>query len=822
MDADSARKLLHGWLGADLNEADTRHQLIDVVLHDLLNWPRTKTKCELHVNEGFADYVLAHRTGDPALIIEAKRTGKTFLLPLDQNSEKPTKYVPLNQLLTDADTAQVINQVRSYAIDLGCEFACATNGHQWVLFRAFARGKNWKQLRAFVINTLNWFEANYAEATNLLSYEAIEHNRSLSSLLVKSAITNREIYYPKERVDHFAVAVGTNRHAKYLRPMVGRYFKNLEDAEEEFFESCYVRQREYDTAFDGLSDILRDSLTPYLEEYGIQQTEDTERGGRFGNRIVKSLRDSKSADVVVLFGGKGIGKSTFLRRLLVNNSPQFLAKHAVVARIDLLNDPDDTDFLRQKIWRTLVDELDVDRVLEAGRDDLLSLFNDKYETAQRQTLVGMPESSLEYNKQLNSLVSAWKQDHEYCALKLTDYWKRLHRGIVVVVDNTDQFKGDTQDFCFTLAQQIASHLGCLAIISMREERFQRSRVHGVLDAFQNAGYHLSAPLPHQVFLRRLYYVRGVLADKDKAPISIPTLNYESSEREDLIRFLDILINEFNKGSSSPLYTFLVSCAHGNIRLALELFRGFVISGYTNVGEMVDVKTNLWTLKTHHVVRPLMTPHRFFYEESDSPIPNLYQLRSKSRGSHFTALRIINRVSRGADPNNAHFVAVTDLRDVFSSAYELGDDFNRCLDMLLRYSLVEANNRVDEYSDEIDSIRVTQYGIYLAGELASEFTYLDMASTDCGLFSQTTANELADYGNQDYRLFRSNQKIDRINARIAKVRAFLAYLQEQENWELENIGIVDEDVVTQGIIDRFEAGVPEIERSAQRNVGRAKE
>ncbi len=818
MESEIARESLRNWKNVDLNEADTRHQLIDLIIHDILSWPRSRIRCETHVNEGFADYVLAHKSNDPALIIEAKRTGYTFQIPADQNSDKLTKYVPVAQLLTDDALAEVINQVRAYAIDQGCEFAVATNGNQWVFFRAFARGKNWKQLRAFVVQSLDWFIDDYTEATNVLAFEAIERDRSLSTLLAPSPSHNREIYYPKERIDHFSIPVTTNRFARYLRPMVSRYFQNLEDAEEDFFETCYVRQREYDVAFDGLSDILKGALTPYLEEYGIQQTDDNEHGGRFGNRIVKSLRDSKSADVVVLFGGKGIGKSTFLRRLLVNSSPQFLSKHAVVARLDLLNEPDDTESLRAKVWRTLVNELDVDRILDGSRDDLLALFEDKYQTALKQTLVGIPEDSVEFNTALNSLVSGWKQDYEYCAKKLTEYWKKLHRGVVVVIDNTDQFKGETQDFCFTLAQQIASHLDSLSLISMREERFQRSRIHGVLDAFQNSGYHLSAPLPHEVFLTRLRYVRAVLNDEVRVRSAIPLLNFESDERENLIRFLDILVNEFNKGVASPLFKFLVACAHGNIRLALELFRGFAISGYTNLGEMVDVKTNLWTLKTHQVVRPLMTPHRFFYEEADSPVPNLYQLRSSSHGSHFTGLRLIRRISKGADPNNAHFVAVTDLRDVFGSTYSLADDFNGCLEMLLKYSLVEANNRIDEYSDDIDSIRVTQYGHYLAEELAHEFTYLDLSSTDCGIYSQSAANELAEFGNEDYRLFRSRQKMDRINARLAKVRSFLAYLQEQEEWEAKNLGIADEDLVCGAIVDRFEASVPEIERSAKKNVG----
>lgn len=821
MDAHSALELLATYDGVDLNEADTRHQIIDVILHELLHWPRSRTKCEKHVNDGYADYVLHDRSGSAVIVIEAKRTGISFTLPVDSNSTRLSRFVALSSLLTDPTISATVEQARGYAIDLGCEFAAVTNGRQWIFFRAFAKGKNWKLLRAFVIQSNAWFSAEYTQASNYFSFTAIDEQRSLSTLLVTSTLSNREIYYSKERIENFTAPVNSNKFEKYLRPTASRYFRNLEDAnEEDFFASCYVRQREYDSAFGGLSEILRDALTPYLERYGIQQTDDTERGGRIGNRIIKSLRDSKSADVVVLFGGKGIGKSTFLRRLLVQNAPQFLSKHAVVARIDLLNIPDDPSAIRTHIWTRLVDELDVDKLLNADRENLLELFSDRYETATRQTLVGLPPDSIEFNTTLNTLIGEWKRDLEYCATRLSEYWRKNHRGIIVVVDNTDQFKGETQDHCFTLAQQLATHLSCLSLISMREERFQKSRVHGVLDAFQNSGYHLSAPLPHQVFLTRLEYVTDILQSKERVNQSLSALNYESQERDDLIRFFDILKNEFKKGASSPLFTFLVACAHGNIRLALELFRGFLVSGYTNIGEMVNVKANLWTLKIHQVVRPLMTPHRFFYEEADSQIPNLYQIRSKSKGSHFTALRILKRLSKGADPNNPHFVSIADLRDIFVSTYDLLDEMTESLDVLLRYALIEANNRIDEYSDDIDEVRITQYGIYLLTEIAQEFTYLDLTSTDCGVYSQTTASELAHYGNEDYRLFRANQKMERVTARIAKVRCFLEYLSQQEVWERENLGIVGDDLIVSSIREGFELSVPDIERSAVRNVGRA--
>jgi len=64
-----------------LNEADTRHRVIDRILHDVLCWPRSSVSCECYTKAGFADYVLIGRRGGHVLFIEAKKSGNYFTLP---------------------------------------------------------------------------------------------------------------------------------------------------------------------------------------------------------------------------------------------------------------------------------------------------------------------------------------------------------------------------------------------------------------------------------------------------------------------------------------------------------------------------------------------------------------------------------------------------------------------------------------------------------------------------------------------------------------------------------------------------------------------
>jgi len=42
----------------DKNEANTRHKIIDFVLHEFLNWPKNRVSHEEYVHAGYADFIL--------------------------------------------------------------------------------------------------------------------------------------------------------------------------------------------------------------------------------------------------------------------------------------------------------------------------------------------------------------------------------------------------------------------------------------------------------------------------------------------------------------------------------------------------------------------------------------------------------------------------------------------------------------------------------------------------------------------------------------------------------------------------------------------
>lgn len=809
-----AINLANEHIGRELNEANTRHHVIDRILHEVLDWPKAQVSCEDAVASGFIDYVLTKASGQVALVIEAKREGKYFELPKAKHEQEP-HYILIRTLLTDPNIKSAITQVRNYCLDVGCAYGAICNGHEWIIFRVFEQGIDWRSLRAFVIPSLKAVAESFSKVYNALSYRCVSYDGSLNSLLSRDAQENRETYRPGQEIPAYARAIQPNKYVQFLRPIADRYFGVIDESQVELFDACYVSDREYEHAFRSAQSLLTDALTPYLEEYGIRQTKNDDGGGEFGNRLEKGLLEQRG-DVVVLFGGKGIGKSTFLRKLLFVRQPQILRKNAVTVIIDLLNVPEDTTKVHEEIWKALIKGLDINKLLEGSREDLLTLFSDRFAIARRQDLYGFSETSTDYQRILNGLISEWKRDHKYVAKQLVEYLKKIHKGAIVVIDNTDQYGRKLQEYCFATAHEISSSLKCLTIISMREERFYASSIHGVLDAYQNSGFHLSSPHPNAVFIKRLEFVKKLLAS------DLVTRHVAGVDAPDEIRkTLRTLLNSFEQGFRNPnshLASFLSACAHGNIRLALELFRGMLISRYTNIEEITSVRT--WTWQIHQVLKPVMIPNRFFYEEAQSHVPNIFQLRTKVRSSHFTALRILRPLVKLGEIQGAAFHPISPLITEFANRYQMEEDFRMTCDMLLKYGLIESSNRLDQFSDDIDGIRITTYGRYIYEDLVKAFTYVELVSTDTAIFDSRVCAELTILSTDEYTLWEASwtdvkKRIERVETRLKKADEFVRYLEKEEEREVDLFGLAIEERFTPALRLSLDDEIEEVRRSANR-------
>jgi hypothetical protein len=809
---DIAKKISLTYAKTDLSEADTRHQIINVVLHDILAWPNSLVTCEESVNPGYADYVLKNEKGSAVLVIEAKKQGKYFELPKNIVNGDLHKLVRLKILLSDKEIGSAVLQVRQYCIDIGSDFAAITNGNVWIIFKWYQKGRNWKDSNAYVVTNLEYFHSEFIESQNLLNFSSVCKDLSLQKELGDLGTNIREKYYPKEFIYHYNSPVRNNKYYSFLKPLCNRFLENIPIENREFLDSCYVNTRDYSEIQNGVALLIYDALSPYFVNEGIRDISDDRRAGAFGKLITHNIKESRTQEFLILVGGRGCGKSTFIKKYLFSNPPPEIKHFAKVTVIDLLHCAQIENQLADEIWKSALALLDADGLLNNGRDKLIGLFDDKYQIFKKQFLEGLPENSVEYHRELSGFLDECKRDIKYCCERIKKYWANKAKGLVILLDNMDQLRPELQDVCFLTGKELSKRLDCLVIVSMREERYYRAKTAGVLDAYHNKGFHLSSPKPKKVFEKRiLYMIRKIGESKNpEVELGIP----DDAPIDRVLKFLSLCLREFRNGSA-PLNQILSSSTQGDLRLALSFFREFLTSGYTNVDEMIS--TPYWNIAPHQIIKPVLIPNRYFYEEKLSEIPNIYQIRSEGNSSHFTSIRILKMLSeRSAVGGEAAYIGVSFIVEYFSNTFSMKEDCIRSIDILLSKRLIEANNRLEHYSEQLDEVKVTAFGDFMINHLCFEFTYLDLVSLDCGLFDEALKNEFVQYASEEYELFKLERILDRLNHRLKRVDLFVEYLRREEEREL---GIYDLPRNDSGIAlyikDGFEIAKQRVMRSASR-------
>jgi len=810
------------------NEADTRHQIIDRLLHEVLSWPHESVKCEKKVNPGYIDYVLRDRVNRAVLLIEAKREGAYFALPTKlTKAADHLRSVRLRTLATDPNIAKAVSQAAQYCPAIGCQYACVTNGHEFIIFRTFIPGKDFMDADALVIPNLKFFAERFTPAYNLLSYQAVTSDRSLQRALESKNGLSRELCYPKHGITHYDSPYQKNSYARFLEPIARRYFGEIAPTDKRMMDHCYVFARGTMEVQDGIRKRLSDSLTPFFQADGAEDITPVRTGGKLAERIARSLSSRQSGEVLILYGGKGAGKSTFLKRLLYYDPPTAFTIHAFPIIVDCLRAPQDKAQLANYLWEEITTALNLDELLGRPMEDLLRLFEDRFALAQKQELAGYQVGSSEYLRERNALVSRWKEDKLYLARRLKMYWEKLGKRAVIAFDNTDQLSPALQDHCFLSAQSIAREMQCVTIISMREERYCRARTMGVLDAYQNSGFHLAAPDLEGVFTKRINLVIDDLEASGR--MHIKEVLPDDAPFGQLKRFFIACLRQFQEPHNA-LSRFLQECSRDNTRLALQFFAQFLSSGYTHAEEMVE--NPRWTVIDHQVIKPMMVPQRFNYDEDKSLIPNIYQCRTPSRGSHFTMVRVLRMLRQGASTfhDKAGYWRVDALVGDFDSKFGMRQDCESALDVLLQHGLVEANNRLDRYSVEksggdghemiyADEVRITAFGIYMLDYLSPQFTYLDLVSLDCGLGDEKLYNSFCNAASDERTMAIAHDKEGRLISRLKRVEAFVEYLQREESREKGEFLLAESEEHMPTVVSSFDAEKPRVMASARKNLGR---
>lgn len=798
----------------DLREADVRYQIIDNVFKNILSWPDDKVRCEDHVNSGFIDYTLYNKSSIPVLLIEAKKEGKHFELPNNSNKDKLIRNIKTEELLSNSEINSAIQQVKNYAEDLGCSYVCITNGHEWIFTNINPKNKPWKKQSSIVINKLDYFIDDYTAAVNFLGYTAITEDFSLQLQFSSQNQTKGEVFYPKNHIPSYNATVSNNNYAGIFNLIARKYLGNIPLEDSEFMRKCYVNDKgHHDSLQKNVQGFIYDSLTPYFKNLGVKEFMDDKRGGAFGFKIQELIKKQNLDSVMILFGGRGAGKSTFIERLLFYIKPKEVVSHSIIGIINLIDSAQNRDELTSEIWKNVMLKVDSNNILQGSQEELIELFKPEFDIFKKQFLVKFSEDSVEHQKLTTQFLLDKLSDTKYCSIQLSLFWKRHNKGLIIVLDNLDQLSPDLQDICFLTAMEISKKLNCLVIISMREERYFLAKGRGALDAYHTNGFHIASPIITKVLMKRIGYI---LEKIDSSEDLRGDFDINNERQLQTVKEFLIICSKGLRTENSALSQFLRFSTHGDVRRALNFFKNFLTSGYTNINEMTSKGS--WTFLKHHVLKPIMIPERFFYDEVVSHIPNIFKVRDEKHGSHFTGLRILSFLQEMSHDNiRGGLVDCSYLVQIFAEKFNMKHDCELNIDLLLQRGYIESNNRLDLYSESIDKVRITDAGKYLLDFLYMDFTYIDLVCVDTPVYSEKLCNELVSYSSQEVDLYYKNLLRERIILRIEKTEKFISYLKEYELTELDRLGLINEvKLFTPGIESHFNDEKERVLKSAESN------
>ena len=339
----------------ELNEATTRSRIIDSVLYDILSIPKNAIIAEEHINKvGYTDYTLLDQNNNTVLIIEAKKEGIAFTLPTNINiKNKNSALIKMKTLLTDANIKDTITQVRQYCLMKGVEHGAITNGHVWIFFTVFSQ--NFENLNAFVIYDLKFFSEDFTESYNLFNYNSLIRERSLYKKINKKNTQSKQTYSIKENISSFNVPVDFNEFAQYLEKPIRYYFSDFKIDDIDFLENCYVEEHVENTKRT-LSSLLVDNATPYLENNGVINYTRENLSKKLSKKVANFIDFSNNKHIVVIYGDRGCGKSTFIKKLLHSDIPKNVQEKLSVIHLDLLEyapTEDGLKELKEKIWKNV-------------------------------------------------------------------------------------------------------------------------------------------------------------------------------------------------------------------------------------------------------------------------------------------------------------------------------------------------------------------------------------------------------------------------------------------------------------------------------------
>ena len=471
---------------------------------------------------------------------------------------------------------------------------------------------------------------------------------------------------------------------------------------------------------------------------------------------------------ILLIGDMGVGKTMFIKRLINIEAVETFSK-AISIYIDLGSQAIISSDLNNYIIDDIIKQLDEKYNINIYDNGLIRGIYKKDLNKFRAGIQGElatinPQKYAE--KEIAFLESKVKDRAGHLRLSLQFISSSQQKQVIIFLDNADQRIDAIQDAAFLISQEFAQHWPTLIYVPLRPETFYRSTQVGALTGYHNKVFTISPPRADRVIQKRLNFALDLISDKDSLPKSLQDPSLRINElRKIIYSFLKSI--EYNEN----LMECIDNMVGGNMRLALDLVRGFFGSGHVDTKKIVDLTNDkyAYTVSLHEFLRAVIYGDAAHYDPDRSPVANLYDVSRNDPKEHFLLPLLLNTLHQEASAKMSNGSVSGDILYERMQSYGFtADQIDFAVVRAFRKRLIHtpANQLPDLHLDMPLAFRITTIGLYHTQCLCRLFEYNDAIIVATPIFDQNIYKEISD--------------VSDIFARLDRCEIFRHYLDNQ--WE----------------------------------------
>ncbi len=677
------------------SEEDSKIQIINRVLCDVLNWPYTAFRAERRHDTGFSDYLLY--IGDtPALLLEAKRLGLIEIESAEKNKARNLKISGSSMKRAVAG----IEQAALYAAPNGLPIAVLTDGNTWVVFKTFTPGASYKSKEAIVFPSLQAVIHDFSLFYDLLERTQFSkrlYNRIFDDVHNSRLLLTQRLFAPLE--ENEILLSPKSSMAFDLENVFAAFFSRLAgDDDEDLLIECFVESRESRIADFSLEKITTTVLGNIVP---ADKSVDAELASLIASNVDGESSVTESGQTIFIVGPTGAGKSTFLDRFFRKTLPNVVRKQCVLLDVNLLDASGQEANVLGWLTERLITNIERE-VYEEGApsyQELVGLYYADYERRRRGVDAHLyskskEEFKIKFGDFLDRKVESDREG--YLNRLLHDVVKNRKLLPIIVIDNTDEFPLSYKEKLFQFVQSLqrgAKH--CLVIFPVTDKSAWSFSKTDIFAIYQSRSFFLPTPSPREVFRKRIQFLNTRILDEKSGKarkaqyflskgicISIQDLEHFAKVLESV--FVD---HDFTSKTIGELTNY-------NIRRSLVLSQRVITSSVIKIDDLIKayVGGNMPTANFNVFLDALMKGNYAAFKKGDNPeIYPVFQVDSEVRQSPLLKLRILALLSaaRGAGRSvEERHVPVQSIVDYFDALGCPEVAIERALLSLLEGGLIE--------------------------------------------------------------------------------------------------------------------------------------